>query len=208
MPQTTCDHCSGPLPLPRRSDMRYCSGSCRVLATRRRKTAEVERVRAERAGGVPAELRSKARWVRHINKRPTRCDLPRWASVTDPSTWSDYAAAVDSTVGDGIGFVLTRGDGITVIDLDHAVEDGRLLPWAQRIVDSLPATYTERGRSGTGLHLWFRGTVPGGRRIRRGEVAFEVYADGRYIILGDRVSGTPLDLAELPDVAAVIASLV
>lgn len=131
----------------------------------------------------------------------------RFASVNDPSTWSDYAAVADSRTGDGIGFVLTAGDGIVVIDLDHAVEDGRILPWAQAIVAALPPTYMERGRSGTGLHLWFRGAVAAGRRIRKGELAVEVYSDRRYIIVGDRVSGTPLELAELPDAAGLIASL-
>lgn len=95
--------------------------------------------------------------------------------------------------------MLTAGDGVTVVDLDHAVEAGRVLPWAQRIVDRLPATYMERGKSGNGLHLWFRGSVPAGRRVRRGEVQVEVYSDRRYMIVGARVSGTPLELAELPD---------
>lgn len=131
----------------------------------------------------------------------------RFASVKDPSSWSDFAAAASSKTGDGIGFVLAAGDGIVVIDLDHAVEAGRVLPWAQAIVDHLPSTYMERGRSGTGLHLWFRGAVQHGRRIRKGELAFEVYSDRRYIIVGDRVPGTPLELAELPDAAGLIASL-
>ncbi|MFE3202245.1 bifunctional DNA primase/polymerase [Embleya sp. NPDC059237] len=208
MTSASCTHCHGPLPLPRRADMRYCSGSCRVLAARRRKAATAARVRSEQAAHIPAELRAKHRWVRHLNKRPTRCDLPRWASVRDPSTWSDHAAAAASTVGEGIGYVLTAGDGIVVVDLDHAVVDGELLPWARRIVDGLPPTYMERGRSGTGVHLWFRGSVSCGRRIRRGDVAVEWYSDGRYIVIGDRVPGTPLDLAELPDAAAAIASLV
>ncbi len=131
----------------------------------------------------------------------------RFAAVSDPSSWSDYAAVAASRTGDGIGFVLTAGDGMVVVDLDHAVEDGQVLPWAQTIVDQLPPTYMERGRSGTGLHLWFRGAVPHGRRIRRGELAVEVYSDRRYIIVGDRVPGTPLSLAELPDAAGLIASL-
>jgi primase-polymerase (primpol)-like protein len=131
----------------------------------------------------------------------------RFAAVNDPSSWSDFAAAAASTAGEGVGFVLTASDRMVVVDLDHAVEDGRVLPWAQSIVDSLPPTYMERGRSGTGLHLWFRGEVPAGRRVRRGTVAVEVYSDRRYIIVGDRVPGTPLSLAELPDAAGLIASL-
>jgi primase-polymerase (primpol)-like protein len=161
---------------------------------------------AEQQARIPAELTSRPRWVRHKGKVPMRID-GRFASVKDPSSWSDYSTAAASCTGDGVGFVLTAGDGIVVVDLDHAVEDGQVLPWAQGIVDQLPPTYMERGRSGTGLHLWFRGAVPAGRRIRKGELAVEVYSDRRYMIVGDRVPGTPLSLAELPDAAGLIASL-
>jgi hypothetical protein len=65
----------------------------------------------------------------------------------------------------------------------------------------------ERGHSGSGLHLWFRGEVPAGRRIREGELAVEFYSDRRYMIVGDRVPGTPLSLAELPDAAAALGAL-
>jgi primase-polymerase (primpol)-like protein len=189
-----------------RADARFCGATCRKRSSRARITARQEQVAAEQQARIPVELTSRPRWVRHKDKVPMRTD-GRFASVKDPSSWSDYAAVAASKTGDGIGFVLAAGDGIVVVDLDHAVEDGRVLPWAQAIVDQLPPTYMERGRSGAGLHLWFRGAVPAGRRIRRGELAFEVYSDRRYMIVGDRVSGTPLSLAVLPDVAGLIASL-
>ncbi|MFI8942753.1 bifunctional DNA primase/polymerase [Streptomyces syringium] len=195
--RTRCERCTGQLPLMARGDARFCSGACRQAAYRSRRNAEAERVAVEQASRVPLELRTRARWVRHVAKRPMRLD-GRWASVTNPSTWSDYASAASSMLGDGIGYVLAVGDNTLVVDLDHAVEDGRILPWAQRIVDALPATYMERGRSGTGLHLWFRAHVSHGRRIRKGELAVEVYSDRRYIIVGDRVSGTPMELVDLP----------
>ncbi|MBB5108294.1 bifunctional DNA primase/polymerase [Streptomyces spectabilis] len=208
MPETlrSCEHCGGDLPVMHRSDRRYCSNSHRVLAARARKRERDAVLAAEQQARIPAELTSRPRWVRHKDKVPMRTD-GRFASVKDPSSWSDYAAVAASNTGDGVGFVLTAGDGIVVVDLDHAVEDGSVLPWAQAIVDRLPPTYMERGRSGTGLHLWFRGAVPHGRRIRKGELAFEVYSDRRYIIVGDRVPGTPLSLAVLPDAAGLIASL-
>ncbi|MFD9069156.1 bifunctional DNA primase/polymerase [Streptomyces lasiicapitis] len=208
MPETLrgCEYCGGDLPVMHRSDRRFCSNSHRVLAARARKREREAALAAGQQARIPAELTSRPRWVRHVNKVPLRTD-GRFASVTDPSSWSDFAAASASNTGDGAGFVLTAGDGFVVIDLDHAVEAGRVLPWAQRIVDRLPSTYMERGRSGTGLHLWFRGAVPHGRRIRRDELAVEVYSDRRYIIVGDRVPGTPLSLAELPDAAGLVASL-
>jgi len=208
MPETLqrCEHCGGELPVVHRSDRRFCSNSHRVLAARARKRKRDAGLASEQQARIPAELTSRPRWVRHKGKVPMRTD-GRFASVKDPSSWSDYPAVVSSSTGEGIGFVLTAGDGIVVVDLDHAAEAGRILPWAQAIVDQLPPTYMERGRSGTGLHLWFRGAVPHGRRIRRGELAVEVYSDRRYIIVGDRVPGTPLSLAVLPDAAGLVASL-
>lgn len=206
--RTACERCHGPMPLLARADARFCSSPCRQAAYRERLREERERVTAEQAARIPAELTVRPRWVRYSAKKvPLRID-GRFASVQDPSSWSDFAAVSKASAGEGVGFVLTASDRILVVDLDHAVEDGRVLPWAQRIVDRLPATYMERGRSGTGLHLWFRGAVPAGRRIRRGEKAVEVYSDRRYMIVGDRVPGTPLELAELHDAAGVIASLV
>jgi primase-polymerase (primpol)-like protein len=204
--RTECVQCAGPLPLMARADARFCGATCRKRSSRARIVARQERVAAEQQARIPVELTSRPRWVRHKDKVPMRTD-GRFASVNDPSSWADFAAACASETGDGVGFVLTAGDGMVVVDLDHAVEEGRVLPWAQRIVDQLPPTFMERGRSGTGLHLWFRGAVAHGRRIRRGELAFEVYSDRRYIIVGDRVPGTPLELAELPDAAGLIASL-
>ncbi|MEW2463133.1 bifunctional DNA primase/polymerase [Microbacterium sp. NPDC047426] len=206
--RTECEQCLGPMPLMARADARFCGATCRKRASRARIAAERERVAGEQAARMPVELTERPRWVRYSSRKvPLRVD-GRFAAVDNPSTWSDFPTAVQATAGEGVGFVLTAGDGIVVVDLDRAVEDGRVLPWAQRIVDALPATYMERGRSGTGLHLWFRGSVPSGRRIRRGEMAVEFYSDRRYIIVGDRVSGTPLELAELHDAAGVIASLV
>lgn len=203
-----CEYCAGQLPLMARSHARYCSAACKQAAYRSRRKATDLRLADERASRIPSELTSRARWVRYSSKKiPLRTD-GRFAAVDNPASWSDFAAVDASSVGGGFGFVLTASDGIVVVDLDHAVKDGRVLPWAQRIVDALPATYMERGRSGTGLHLWFRGEVPAGRRIRKGELAVEVYSDRRYMIVGDRVTGTPLELAELPDAAGVIASLV
>jgi primase-polymerase (primpol)-like protein len=196
------------MPLMARADARFCSSPCRQAAYRMRRRVEQARVTVEQAARVPVELTERPRWVRFSSRKvPLRVD-GRFAAVDNPSSWSDFPTAARATAGEGVGFVLTAGDGIVVVDLDHAVEGGCILPWAQRIVNALPATYMERGRSGSGLHLWFRGSVPSGRRIRRGEVAVEFYSDRRYIIVGDRVSGTPLELAELHDAAGVIASLV
>lgn len=208
-PRTACIHCAGPMPIMHRADRKHCSRSCEAKAYRARRRAAAQAAADRRAAAIPAELRSRARWVRHTAKRPMTT-AGRWASTTDPSTWSDHATAAASSTGDGIGFVLAAADGIVVVDLDHCVgPDGAVAPWALALLEVLPPTYTERGASGTGLHLWFRGSLAGrGRKVRRGEVAVEVYADRRLIVVGDRVDGTPLSLAALPDADSLVESLI
>ncbi|MCT9142932.1 hypothetical protein [Streptomyces violarus] len=122
------------------------------------------------------------------------------ASSTDPSTWSRYAYAAASSAGAGLGFVLD-GDGVVCLDLDHAVVDGELLPWAQRIVDAAGSTWVEVSLSGTGLHIWGRGSLPHGRRIAVGSGSVELYGIGRYIAVTGRTWGdTPRRLGDLQHV--------
>ena len=76
----------------------------------------------------------------------------RRASVSDPATFAAFDAAASATDYDGIGIRVSGR--IVGIDLDHCVEDGNLLPWAQPIVDRFKDTYIEISPSGTGLRIF------------------------------------------------------
>ena len=93
-PVPACPTCGASVPVRagRGRPATYCSARCRVAAHR-----------AHRA--IPAELRERDRWVRHVHKRPVTI-AGRSASSTDPTTWTTYEAARASIVGDGLGFVL------------------------------------------------------------------------------------------------------
>jgi primase-polymerase (primpol)-like protein len=102
-----------------------------------------------------------------------------------------------------MGFVLTGGDRLMCIDLDHALIDGELRPWARAIVDRMPRTYIEVSPSGSGLHIWGRGSLERGRKIRRGETAIELYDRGRYItVTREPFEDAPSELADLSGVVA------
>lgn len=122
------------------------------------------------------------RWVRAAGKRPiTTTGAP--ASSTSPGTWSTFDA-VQEGPGDGFGFML--GGGVGCYDLDGAVADGAVLPWARRVIEGIPepVLFTELSVSGRGLHVFVeaeegRGTrraVPGG--------AVERYTRARFIRCG------------------------
>lgn len=177
------------MPVMARSHARTCSPRCRQRASRSRRA-------------LSAEMTSRRRWVRRDERKvPLTADTGRPASSTDPATWSDYAAARDSRVGSGLGYVLAEGDGIVCIDLDHCIDaDGELAGWAREILDRCPPTMVETSPSGTGLHIWGRGHVPHGRRIRKDGAAVEIYGQGRYIALGRRYADSPAELADLSEV--------
>jgi primase-polymerase (primpol)-like protein len=176
------------MPITARVDARYCSGRCRVAAHRARRT-------------VPTELTSRPRWVRHTARKVPLTVGGAVASSTDSSTWSRHAEAAQSTAGVGLGFVLD-GDGVVCLDLDDALDqDGAALPWAQQIVDAAGPTWVEVSRSGTGLHVWGRGSLPHGRRITVGPGSVELYGTGRYIaVTGATFGDTPRRLGDLQHV--------
>ena len=148
-------------------------------------------------------MTEKHRWVRRTaSKRPVTVG-GKAASSTSADTWSAYSAAAASKAGVGLGFVL--GDGVGCIDLDHCFEDGKLVSWAQEIVDRCPETFMEVSQSGEGLHIF--GLLPegGGRNIRGGGSNVEFYSVGRYIaVTGDRFNGSPSKLADLSGVVASV----
>ena len=148
---------------------KFCSSRCRV--------------KAHRNHHIPLELRELPRWIRHRNKVPITSQ-GNVASSTNPGTWSDYQTAVDSTAGDGLGFVL-NGDGLICIDLDHCF-DGELNSEAKELVESLPETYTEVSPSGTGIHIWGYADMDKGRRFTRNGLSVEVYPNGRYLTVTGR----------------------
>jgi primase-polymerase (primpol)-like protein len=106
------------------------------------------------------------------------------ASSTDPATWAPFSAVRSLPRK---GFVL-NGDGIVCIDVDHCITNSVLEPAAAEWLAELPRTYVEVSPSGTGLHIWGRGSVPVGRKLSFRGLHVEVYGTGRYMT----VTGKPM----------------
>lgn len=176
-----------------RADAKFCSTRCRVANARKKK---------REAGLFPAEMTSKARFLRWklVDRRGKATKVPltvdgRAGSSTDASTWVSFTAAEASTAGVGVGFVL--GDGIGCIDLDNAIVNGAVEPWAQVVLDDNQNTFVEVSQSGTGLHVFGLLAEAPGRMIRDGR-NIEWYSVGRYIALtGKRFAAAPSRLAPL-----------
>lgn len=140
-------------------------------------------------------MANSARFVRYTaTKRPITA-AGKSASSTNPATWTDYATAMASTAGKGVGIVL--GEGLGCIDLDHCMVDGQLLPWAAEVVAANPGTYIEVSMSGEGLHIFGILAEAKGQVIKDGR-NIEIYSRDRYIALtGNRFERSPLQLAPL-----------
>lgn len=85
-------------------------------------------------------------------KVPYTPGTTRKANVKIPATFTAFETAASATGYEGIG-IRVHGR-IVGIDLDHCIVEGKLLPWAQEIVDRFKTTYIEVSPSGTGIRIF------------------------------------------------------
>jgi hypothetical protein len=164
------------------------------------------------AGNIPAELTALPQhvtWKWEWRGEPQGWTKPpisprngRYASSTDPNTWSTFDAALQfaqARHSPGVGFVVTRDDPYVGIDLDKCrnSETGEIDGWAQDIIDRF-ASYAEVSPSGRGVRIIIKtttGALPNGEKGRR-KGPIEIYSSERYFTLtGHRLSATS-DIAE------------
>lgn len=138
------------------------------------------------------ELEQYEQWVlweiEGGKKIPVNPTTGKTANPTDPATWASYEitrAAFEEHGYEGVGFVFTEDDPLCGIDLDNCIDPdtGELEERASQIVDDLD-TYTEVSPSGTGLHLFIRGTKPG-TACRKNNM--EIYDNAHYIAVTGNV---------------------
>lgn len=155
---------------------------------------------------IPEELRQLKQWVvwryevdaqDRLTKRPyqPREGVLKYASVTDPSTWGSFEEALEAvrapgSIFSGIGIVLTEDLGIVGGDIDHCIdEQGNVAPAAQQIVDLLDS-YAEVSPSGRGLRIFAKGSLPGNKGRKKGDLEF--YSTGRYMtVTGEHLPESP-----------------
>lgn len=132
---------------------------------------------------IPPELKGLNQWVcsRTDSKLPFQATSENVASSSDPTTWSDYQTAenaVKSGYYDYLGFVFNL-NGIVGIDIDCGFDGGILSPLAVDIMRACKS-YTEKSRSGRGIHIFVKGVLPfKGKNNLNG---VEIYQTGRYFI--------------------------
>ena len=127
---------------------------------------------------IPQELTKLKQWVCWSgDKLPKNPMTGGNAMSNNPSTWGDFDTACEavSKYGfDGVGFMFAPP--YFGVDLDKCLED---TDFVDEFVEGLQS-YNEISKSGNGIHIICKGTLPDGAR-RRGRV--EMYSEGRYFIM-------------------------
>jgi hypothetical protein len=126
------------------------------------------------------------------------------ASSTDARSWApfdDVVTAWRSRRGfyDGVGFVFTRDDPFTGIDLDDCIDQGHLKQEFSGIVECFADSYSEVSPSGRGIKIWVRGSIPANVpkvRFKNGG-GIEIYDCKRYFtVTGNGWRGAPLEVED------------
>lgn len=131
-----------------------------------------------RIENIPAELKSVKQWVCWVgsDKIPKNAKTGGNAMSNNPETWSTFDEAVEGCEKyhfDGLGFMFAPP--YFGVDLDHCIDR---VDFCDEFVETLQS-YAEISKSGSGLHIICKGTLPKGSR-RKGGV--EMYQNGRYFI--------------------------
>ena len=137
---------------------------------------------------IPAELRGEKAWVNvwDGSKVPMQATVRKAASSSNPDTWSNYIDAehnVQHGYYDGLGYVF-HDTGVVGIDIDDGFTDGLLNPLAADIIGHCQS-YTEKSRSGRGVHILVRGELP--FKGKNNRAAVEIYKSNRYFIMTGEV---------------------
>lgn len=138
---------------------------------------------------LPPEILTLNQWVNvwDNSKIPMQSTQNIAASSSNPDTWSDFLTAKEAVENgnyDHIGFVFAD-NGIVGIDIDAGFDEEGFL--SKLSVDCMRAaqSYTEKSRSGRGIHILVKGQLPFKGRNNRAGV--EIYQSGRYFIMTGKV---------------------
>ena len=127
---------------------------------------------------IPTELKVQKNWVCWSNdKLPKNPHTVGNAQSNNKSTWGAFdeaIKAVDKYGFGGVGFMFEPP--FFGIDLDKCLDSAEFI---EEFVETLQS-YTEISKSGNGIHIICKGTLPAGAK-RRGNV--EMYSERRYFIM-------------------------
>jgi len=139
-------------------------------------------------------------WRYNSGRKPPVDPLSgRFVDATDRSNWDSFDSASEyaDRVGavDGVGYCLSSGDGVVVIDLDDCLRDSMLIDgWALDIIEDIDS-YTERSPGGSGLHVLANADI--GTYGKAADEELEIYDARKYFTYtGEHIDGFPVELKD------------
>ena len=138
-------------------------------------------------------------------KVPINIHTGNGASTTNPSAWATFREVqafldewqghehshIDKQIGEltgkvaGPGFVFSKDDPYTGIDLDNCIDEhGHLVKWARLITENLNS-YTEISHSEKGVHIIIKGKKPEGSSCKKGDI--ECYDQARFFAMTGKI---------------------
>lgn len=164
---------------------------------------------------IPEELKQLDKWVlwraEWIEKQQVYSKVPYStdgykASSTNVSTWLEFqdVISLSDEQYNGIGFVLSNDDNYICLDIDDAVNTDTGQLQTDLAIEMTELTYCELSPSGTGLHCFFKGTLPDNRKKKRTDLDIELYDTGRFMT----VTGHTIGQSEICDDQETINNIV
>ncbi|WP_239733687.1 DUF927 domain-containing protein [Mammaliicoccus sp. M-M49] len=141
---------------------------------------------------VPTEMAHLEQWVlwkaEKIKDKDEYCKVPYQlieipASSTNPSSWSSFDKTIQKLDDyDGVGFVLTKEDDYICLDLDDIhIDKETYKPLTDIAKEVMQKTWWEVSPSGTGIHAYFKGTLPDEVKRKNKSEHLELYSHSRFM---------------------------
>ena len=151
-----------------------------------------EKILQVNAENVPTEMAHLEQWV--LWKAEKLKDKDEYAKVpyqtigihadsTKPHSWSNFEKTIEYIDGyEGIGFVLTKDDDYICLDLDDIHIDSETYePITDIAKEVMQKTWWEVSPSGTGIHAYFKGTLPDEVMKKNKSEHLELYSHSRFM---------------------------
>lgn len=135
-------------------------------------------------------------------KIPVNALTGKYASSTDPNTWTDFNTAL-SKLGkyNSKGLAFFFANGYIGLDLDELTQPKQSVSNnnrdVQTVMNKAKKPYIERSQSGTGIHAIFKGKLPAGAKNKQSKS--EIYEQDRFFALTGDVINAPSELPTLND---------
>ena len=144
----------------------------------------------------PQELMERKQWVNwrlipdkdggKDKKVPFNPITGKGAASNNPATWTDFATAVDAVERygfSGLGFMFAKDGGLVGVDIDHCYDpETKTFNDTAKAIMARQPTYMEFSPSGTGVHLFFKGKMPGTGN-KNAKTGVEMYEHTRYFTM-------------------------